>query len=202
MGRPSRGPRDDGLLERVGQDRGKQDALAVGPGNGPLEERAQFLGLAQHQPRGIRDPSKVRGNLVGHGRERLRDIGEIGPDAAIEPPVVDDLSNGTQAAQHDEVERVLGIEQAHHLRRPIRAHQLAFRIVMQPFLERTNHPDGGQVLERVDQPRRRHASLQQERDAAPRSCQDFDGCGRPDGRTVDGVEVDIAVHEGVELPRG
>ena len=72
---------------------------------------------------------------------------------------------------------------------------------MQPFLEGTYHPDGGQVLEGVDQPRRRHATLQQERDPASRSCEDFDGRGCPDGRAVDGVEVDIAVHQGMELPR-
>ena len=65
--------------------------------------------------------------------------------------------------------------------RSIGAHQLAFGIVMQPFLEGTNNPDGRQVLQWVDQAGRRDATLQQERDAAARTRKNFDGCRHPDG---------------------
>ena len=67
---------------RFGNDRAPQHGPAAGGGHHGLEQVAQFLGLAEHEAAGLSYGLELLEGLGSELERGLRDVGEVGPQAA------------------------------------------------------------------------------------------------------------------------
>ncbi len=177
------------------KNRREQHRLAAGGGHAALEEAAQFLRLAEQVPGGLGDHREVVGRLRRQGGDRLRDVGEIGPQPAVERAGLRGRRDQRPAAQHHEVVTALGVDGGQHADR-LRDGQVGVgHAGHQPFGVRAADRHRVEVAQRGDQPVRADRRFQHDRHRAPGGDQRLRHRLQPDRRAVEEVHVHVAVDE-------
>ena len=161
-----------GLPRRPGQrwggryDRREQHALAARLGDAALEEAPQLLGLAQHVLRGIRHAGQPAHRVRRHLGDRLRDVGQVGPEPAAERVVRHHLGDQPAAAQDHDVMPVLRVDRGQHLGCLLGAEPPRRDGLEQLFLGGPPDGDTRLALQRGQQPGGLHRRLQHQRHRA------------------------------------
>ena len=181
-----------------GHDRAPQHAPAARAGDARLDQGAQLLGLAQHPAAGGRDGGEPIALLVVHVERTLRDVGEIGPEAAVQSRGCRSSAHQPQAAHHDKVGMGFAVEALDERdgfgsreRRAARGH---------PGLEGIHDGDRGQCAQGIDEAPCLHGSLEEDTHVDPRTRQCLAHRLNPDGRSVEDVEVDVSVDDRAQSP--
>ncbi len=196
LGLPRRAGPCAGELRRRRDDRREQHALAARRGHAAFQEAAELLGLAQHVLGRLRHIRQPADGLGGHRRDRLRDVGQIGPQPAAEVVVLHHLVDQPAAAQHHDVVPVLRVHRGQHLRRLRGAEPVGPDRLQQPLFRWPPDRDARLTLQRGEQPVGLHRRLHHQRYRAPGPGQGQDHRLHPDRGPVDQVQVDVAVHQG------
>jgi hypothetical protein len=184
---------------------------------------ARIGGSSTHLPQaaGMLPSRKQRSSSVWHSRlelagclgrqagDGLRYVGQVRPQPPGERFAPGRRRGHRTAAQHHQVVRLLRVEPGQQLdggRGPHRTRPFdpfdpfePFEALEQMLLERPPHRNAGFGQQRCDQPAGADRRLEHQRHRATGPGQRLSHGLQPDGRTVDQVQVDVAVDE---CPRG
>ena len=176
-----------------GDDGAPQLASPAGAGDARLDERPQLLRLAEHPSTGAGNGGQARALLVVDVEGALGDIREIGPQSPVQLPRRCRRGDEPQAAHHDQVGRLLGVEALDERYGGIGAERCASRC--HSGHERIDDGDAGEGAQRVDEASRLDRCLEHHPNLDAGAREGLAHRLYPDSGAVEDVEVDIPVDD-------
>ncbi len=175
--------------------RREQDRPAAGGGHRRLQEGAQLLRLAEQEPRGQGDLGELGGGGGGQLPDTVREVGQVGPQAARQRLLLGGQPRQAAPAHDDEVEGLALVVPGHEGDGLLRGEPPRPQVGQRLVLVGPQQPDPGRPGERLGEPVGAHGRLQQQGHLASGGGQGLRHRLRPDRGTVDDVEVHVPVQE-------